>query len=125
MDAGNYFTIEEIKRNNGEDGNKLWILIDGKVYDVTDYKHPGGREFLEDNIGEDRHEEFEAQGHSQAARNELKKFFIGHLKHDPNNPVKSKNQTDTPKKQNQPGLLFPLVVLVIIIYICYNFILKQ
>jgi cytochrome b involved in lipid metabolism len=124
MDNGKYFTLDEIKQNNGEDGNKLWILIDGKVYDVTDYKHPGGREFLEDNIGEDRHDEFEAQGHSQAARTELKKFFIGKLKEDPNNPVQAK-KSEKLQKQNQPGLLFPILVLIIILFICYYFILKQ
>ena len=24
----------------------LWLLIDNKVYDVTDFKHPGGKQIL-------------------------------------------------------------------------------
>ena len=24
----------------------LWLLIEGKVYDVTDFKHPGGKQIL-------------------------------------------------------------------------------
>lgn len=29
------FTIEELKQYNGKDGNKAYIAVDGKVYDVT------------------------------------------------------------------------------------------
>ena len=29
----------------------LWLLIDNKVYDVTDFKHPGGKQILLQNAG--------------------------------------------------------------------------
>lgn len=30
------FTLEELATYNGKDGNKAYIAVDGKVYDVTD-----------------------------------------------------------------------------------------
>ena len=29
----------------------LWLLIDNKVYDVTKFKHPGGKQILVANAG--------------------------------------------------------------------------
>ena len=29
----------------------LWLLIENKVYDVTDFKHPGGKQILLQNAG--------------------------------------------------------------------------
>lgn len=70
---------EELEKNNGLDGSRLWILINHRVYDVTDFKHPGGREVLEDDHGEDRWEEFKSI-HSKAAKDQLKEFEIGVLR---------------------------------------------
>ena len=64
-------TRSEFIKNNGEDGNDLWVLINGKVYDVTNFKHPGGKEILMDDHGDDRYEEFESI-HSAGAKKELK-----------------------------------------------------
>lgn len=121
MDGVGY-TIDEIVKNNGENGNRLWILLDGKVYDVTDYRHPGGREFLEDNIGEDRQQEFEAQGHSNAAKNDLKKLYIGYLKEDPNNPSQSKVKNHSKIKQgsSSTNMLIPVFLLVALLLVIYK-----
>lgn len=37
-------TCDEFMRNTGENGGKLWIVVDSIVFDVTKYqmKHPGG-----------------------------------------------------------------------------------
>lgn len=47
------FTREEVKKNNTEDS--LWIIVDHKVYDMTDYvdAHPGGNVVLQQVAGED------------------------------------------------------------------------
>jgi len=76
-------TLNELKENDGTNGKQLWILIDGKVYDVSYYDHPGGIEVYKqedpDNF-EDFHENFESIGHSPTAYKLMKKFYIGNLK---------------------------------------------
>lgn len=37
MSAVIFYTLEEIKKNTGKDGNRLWIIYKDSVYDVTDY----------------------------------------------------------------------------------------
>lgn len=49
-------SIQQIKGNNGENGNPLWIVIDNKVYDVTKFNYPNGQKL--ETKGEDRKEEF-------------------------------------------------------------------
>jgi cytochrome b involved in lipid metabolism len=70
------FTLEELKQNNGENGNKLWVLIDEKIYDVTEFNHPGGKEILMEDQENDRFDEFESI-HSPAAKRQMEKYFIG------------------------------------------------
>jgi len=36
--------LNEIFEHNTKDS--LWLLIDMKVYDVTNFKHPGGKQIL-------------------------------------------------------------------------------
>ena len=36
--------LSEIFEHNTKES--LWLLIDGKVYDVTTFKHPGGKQLL-------------------------------------------------------------------------------
>ena len=42
-----YFTLEEVAKHDNEDD--CWMVINGKVYDVTDYidDHPGGDVILD------------------------------------------------------------------------------
>lgn len=75
--------MDELKENNGEGGGKLWVLIDGKIYDLTDFDHPGGEECLKQQsiyYYKDKLEEFEEVGHSPAAVKMMKKYLIGKLK---------------------------------------------
>merc|ERR1712031_94878 len=60
-------TAEEYaKHSKPED---LWLLIDGKVYDVTKYQdeHPGSDSILHDVAGIDASQEFADVGHSSDA----------------------------------------------------------
>jgi cytochrome b involved in lipid metabolism len=45
------YTLEEVSKHTSEDD--CWIVIHGKVYDVTDFldSHPGGPEYLTDFSG--------------------------------------------------------------------------
>lgn len=37
MSAVIFYSFEEIKKNNGKDGSRIWIVYKDSVYDVTDY----------------------------------------------------------------------------------------
>lgn len=78
-------TMQELKENSGGDGSKMWVLIAGMVYDLTDFDHPGGCEILQQNDlndYKDNANDFEDAGHSPAARKMMKKYIIGTLKNE-------------------------------------------
>ena len=84
------FTVEQISRHNLQGGfgwkyttfgrfyevlDDLWIVINGKVYDVSTFDcHPGGKDILIRLAGQDASKEFEDQGHSATAIQEMKKW---------------------------------------------------
>lgn len=49
--ATKFYKLEEIAKHTEDDD--CWIIIHGKVYDVTDFMdaHPGGPEYLTDHSG--------------------------------------------------------------------------
>ncbi|XP_063709922.1 cytochrome b5-like [Culicoides brevitarsis] len=75
----------EVKEHNKKDD--IWIILRDKttkvdkVYDVTKFleEHPGGREVLLEVAGKDATQDFEDVGHSSAADELMKKFYIGDL----------------------------------------------
>ncbi|XP_051145711.1 cytochrome b5 [Andrographis paniculata] len=73
------YTMEEASQHNT--GGDCWVVIDGKVYDVSSYldEHPGGDDVLIRAAGKDATEEFEDAGHSKSAREQMEQFFIGEL----------------------------------------------
>ncbi|XP_067636050.1 cytochrome b5 isoform X1 [Eurosta solidaginis] len=75
----NTYTLQVVKEHNKSDD--LWIVIDGKVYDVTKFRHehPGGEDALDEVAGRDATTEFNDVGHSQEAKEMLKKYYIGDL----------------------------------------------
>ncbi|KAG2269548.1 hypothetical protein Bca52824_064103 [Brassica carinata] len=76
------YSMEEVAAHNKQDD--CWIVIDGKVYDVTSYmdEHPGGDDVLLAVTGKDATDEFEDAGHSKTARELMEEYFIGELDED-------------------------------------------
>ncbi|GAC96951.1 hypothetical protein PHSY_004535 [Pseudozyma hubeiensis SY62] len=72
-------TMEELKKHDSSDD--LWLLIDGKVYNVSKFmdEHPGGDEVLITEAGKDATEAFEDVGHSEDARALLGPMLVGEL----------------------------------------------
>lgn len=54
------YTWREVEKHNTKDD--CWIVLEGKVYDVTDYiqRHPGGSAIILKNAGTDCTEKFRA-----------------------------------------------------------------
>ncbi|XP_028163963.1 cytochrome b5 [Ostrinia furnacalis] len=72
-------SISEVKKHKSK--KSLWMIIHNDVYDVTKFleEHPGGEDTLLENAGKDGTQPFEDVGHSEDARELLKKFKIGTL----------------------------------------------
>ena len=74
-----YYTLTEVSKHNKEhDG---WLVYNNKVYNVTRFikKHPGSLAILK-GLGKDATNIFDKIGHSNRARNIMKKYYIGELK---------------------------------------------
>lgn len=76
--AGPYDASEVAKHNSITD---CWIIVDGKVYDVTDYiyDHPGGESILA-NAGGDSSVGVHGPQHPPSMWDVLKLYYIGDLK---------------------------------------------
>jgi cytochrome b5 len=71
-------TLEDVKRHNKV--GDLWLALDGLIYDLSHYDHPGGLSILLEHAGRDATNEFERQNHSDDAYVVLKTFLIAKLK---------------------------------------------
>ncbi|KAG0504626.1 hypothetical protein KC19_N011300 [Ceratodon purpureus] len=73
------YTLDDcLKHRDKED---CWIIIDGKVYDVSEFleEHPGGDDVILLATGKDATDDFEDVGHSAGARELMKKYLIGDM----------------------------------------------
>jgi cytochrome b5 len=70
-------TYEQCSAHNS--AKDCWIVIAGKVYDVTEYldEHPGGEDLILQLAGRDATLDFEDAGHTKQARVLLERFFVG------------------------------------------------
>merc|ERR1712216_883133 len=68
--------MEDVEKHSSVDD--LWLVIDGKVYDVTPFMddHPGGGEIMLSAAGKVGTQDFEDVGHSPHARELLKKYSL-------------------------------------------------
>ncbi|KAJ8465177.1 hypothetical protein OPV22_027729 [Ensete ventricosum] len=73
------YSMREATEHNTRDD--CWVVIHGKVYDVTSYleEHPGGDDVLLSAAGRDSTEDFEDAGHSKSARDLMQDYYIGEL----------------------------------------------
>ncbi|KAL6210931.1 hypothetical protein ACLB2K_016161 [Fragaria x ananassa] len=62
------YTLEEVSKHS--DHKDCWLVIDGKVYDVTKFleDHPGGKDATDD---------FDNVGHSTSARAMMDEYYVG------------------------------------------------
>ena len=97
--------------------NILYSKGGPKVYDVTKYldDHPGGAEVLLDVAGQDADEFFEDIGHSNEARSELKKYYIGDFKLDAAALAKMKADAEARAKKDSGSVSMVLVVLIALV----------
>ncbi|PON97560.1 Nitrate reductase NADH dependent [Trema orientale] len=73
------FTFDEVAQHNHK--KDCWIIISGKAYDVTEFleEHPGGDEVLLLAAEKDATDDFEDVGHSDDAKELLKKYCVGEV----------------------------------------------
>ncbi|KAJ3107025.1 Cytochrome b5 [Phlyctochytrium planicorne] len=124
------FNWTDVSAHNTRDD--CWLVIDKKVYDVTKFldEHPGGEEVLLEQGGSDSTEAFEEIGHSDDARDLLKKFYLGDLADDGKPPAKAASKVAATTSIKADGkasttststLLFSLVpVAVAVAFIAYK-----
>ena len=113
-------TIQELLDNNGENGKPLWCMIHNKIYDLTNFKHPGGRDVLEndeiDNYA-DKGREFDSVGHPPSVTKDMNLYLIGEL--DKNSKVEKKNKNNSQtnesnivKTESSNGSSFSILLFV-------------
>ncbi|CAL9242698.1 unnamed protein product [Arabidopsis halleri] len=76
---GKVFTLAEVSQHSSS--QDCWIVIDGKVYDVTKFldDHPGGDEVILTSTGKDATDDFEDVGHSSTAKAMLDEYYVGDI----------------------------------------------
>lgn len=90
--------------------DKKWILLDGVMYDVENFDHPGGAKYLNAGIGKDVTKSFNGgiYNHSNGARNLLSSMRIGVLKDGIDmSRVYSKSENSDEKCAEYDGTLEP------------------
>jgi len=96
------YTMQEASEHNTKDD--CWVVIDGKVYDVSSYldEHPGGDDVVLVATGRDATDDFEDAGHSEEAKELMQTFCIGELETSssaiPELEISSNKQTDYAQK---------------------------
>eukprot|EP00824_Muranothrix_gubernata_P016678 TRINITY_DN34372_c0_g1_i1.p1 TRINITY_DN34372_c0_g1~~TRINITY_DN34372_c0_g1_i1.p1 ORF type:complete len:440 (+),score=78.82 TRINITY_DN34372_c0_g1_i1:29-1321(+) len=75
--AERIITEEELRRHR--DKGDCWVVLEGKVYDVTDFlsEHPGGEDLLLESAGADCTEPFLDTGHTSDAHAMLPGMLVG------------------------------------------------
>eukprot|EP00891_Asterochloris_glomerata_P002688 jgi/Astpho2/2688/e_gw1.00050.210.1_t len=118
--AGKTFGLADCKQHTTE--KDCWLIIGGKVYNVTDFldEHPGGFDIIISATGKsalDATEDFEEIGHSNSAREMLDKYEIGKFEGGSAAPAeKQVASTATPQTSQSSSLksIMPLLPIIVI-----------
>nr|ALP32222.1 cytochrome b5 [Phaffia rhodozyma] len=121
-------TQEQLEAHS--DPKDIWMVISGKVYDVTSFldEHPGGDEVVISEAGKDATEPFEDVGHSEEARKLLKDMYVGDFDGVVNKKVQKKSIPGTkPVSPSRQGasLAYFLPLAVFVGYLAWRFTLAQ
>ncbi|KAF8106953.1 hypothetical protein N665_0129s0022 [Sinapis alba] len=103
--------------------NDCWILIHGKVYDISSFidEHPGGDNVLLAVTGKDASTDFDDVNHSNEAKETMKKYCIGDVdqstvpvtaKYIP--PWEKESSAETTKEETGNKMLVYLIPLLIL-----------
>ena len=68
---------KELQQHNT--GESLWVVVYGKVFDLTDFymDHSGGWDIIEEYAGRDATMKYEEGSHMPESVRDLKKYYIG------------------------------------------------
>ncbi|KAL3138422.1 hypothetical protein ABBQ32_006216 [Trebouxia sp. C0010 RCD-2024] len=128
-------TLEDCKLHNKEED--CWLVISGKVYDVTEFldEHPGGFDIVLAATGKDATEDFEEIGHSNAAREMLDKYYVGEFQGGEQAAKQANSSAHASAKQvqakqsgsNLQGILpfLPVLFILVAVLVGYQFLGKQ
>ena len=81
-------------------------MIDNNIYDCTNFKHPGGKQILQNNAGQDATTQFEDIGHTEKAFKLMEDLYIGQYK--PNLDSNSPKEEFYPKQRYEPEYSLPV-----------------
>merc|ERR1712178_239614 len=121
--ADKVINAEEYLKHAKEDD--LWLLIDGKVYDVTKYQeeHPGSDSILHDVMGKDATQEFDDVGHSKDAIAVRDKLLVGDFDMEQISQVPGYDANAGSGGGGDGGALMyaiPLIILVVILAVVFK-----
>merc|ERR1712216_938701 len=107
--------VEELKKHSTE--KDLWLLIGGKVFDVTEYQdeHPGSDSILHDIKGRDATCEFEDVGHSKDAIKTRDDLYIGDFDMETIDELEGGNSLlKAPNAGGGDGLMAKAIIMLVI-----------
>lgn len=123
-DSAKTFSLDECRTH--VDDKSCWLVVHGKVYDVTDFleEHPGGYDIIVQAAGKDATQDFEEIGHSKSARDMLEKYLIGSFAGGDSAPTRSSSAAAASKSGSSTlSLLLPLLMIAAALLV--NFYLSQ
>lgn len=118
MSTPKYIRYEEVAKHTTEDS--LWFVHNRRVFDVTKFvdEHPGGLDTLLGVAGKDGTSDFDVVGHSDEAKKDLERFYIGDIHPDDREAVPAASKP----AQNS---YFGFAVVLVLVAICAFFIFKS
>uniref|UniRef100_A0A7S1KPD2 Cytochrome b5 heme-binding domain-containing protein n=1 Tax=Percolomonas cosmopolitus TaxID=63605 RepID=A0A7S1KPD2_9EUKA len=104
-------TQEDLETHD-EDSENPWLLINGYICDVTEYRfeHPGGEGILSEHAGSDASEAFGNVGHTDFAKKKMENLAVGRLK-----GYKPKDETEDASSSDSSVLKFVLIPIVLLL----------